>query len=293
MRERGGGAVVGPPARANTPVVGAAPRGAHHRVRPDRAGRLARVRDWEPVTTGHSSALVRRSPDGRSYAKTTPAATSAELRDERERLVWSASVGIGVPRVLDWQERDGRATLVTSALPGTPAGGFPRHRADAVARRLVEFLAALHGIPVRECPFDRRLAVTVPLAAANVAAGRVDETDFDAERRGRTAAGVLADLVAGRERAEALEPADLAVCHGDFCLPNVLLDPDTLEVTGVLDVGRLGVADRHQDIALLTRSLAATDLNPAYGPGPAERVARRTGADPWRTGYYRLLDEFF
>jgi len=49
-------------------------------------------------------------------------------------------------------------------------------------------------------------------------------------------------------RTQALERADLAVCHGDFCLPNVVLDPETLVVTGILDVGRLGIADRHLDL---------------------------------------------
>lgn len=32
---------------------------------------------------------------------------------------------------------------------------------------------------------------------------------------------------------------DFVVRHGDLCLPNELLDPDTLTVTGLIDVGRL------------------------------------------------------
>lgn len=73
----------------------------------------------------------------------------------------------------------------------------------------------------------------------------------------------------------------------------MLIDPETLTVTGIVDVGRLGVADRHLDLALLTGSLASTDLNPTYGPELADWIADRTGADPWRIEYHRLLDEFF
>lgn len=70
----------------------------------------------------------------------------------------------------------------------------------------------------------------------------------------------------------------------------MFLDRETLEVTGILDVGRLGVADRHLDLALFTRSLAAADLN---GPELPDWVRERANVDPWRIEYYRLLDEFF
>jgi aminoglycoside phosphotransferase len=88
---------------------------------------------------------------------------------------------------------------------------------------------------------------------------------------------------------------DLVVCHGDACLPNFLVDPGSFEVTGMIDVHRLGVADRHLDLALATRSMTDTSLNPAYGAGAAETMLAAYGvqADPWRLDFYRLLDEFF
>ncbi len=63
----------------------------------------------------------------------------------------------------------------------------------------------------------------------------------------------------------------------------------------MIDVGRLGVADRHLDLALATRSASDTSLNPAWGPGAAETLLAAYGrpTDPWRLDFYRLLDEFF
>ena len=75
----------------------------------------------------------------------------------------------------------------------------------------------------------------------------------------------------------------------------------------MIDVGRLGVADRHLDLALVTRSMSDTTLNPAFGSAAAEAALAAYGApaaeallttyghpvDPWRLDYYRLLDEFF
>lgn len=68
------------------------------------------------------------------------------------------------------------------------------------------------------------------------------------------------------------------VTHGDFCCPNVLIDPRTLSFVGVLDVRRLGVGDPYVDLAVATMTL--TRLNPQYHEyRPVERVFARYGAN--------------
>lgn len=241
--------------------------------------------DFEPVGTGRSGALVRRSPGGLVHAKTarTPAA-AAELAGERDRLVWLAGaglVGVEVPRVLDWVGGE-RPTLVTSSLPGVPASRVGAGLRQAAYDALREAVGRLHALDVEGCPYDRTLAVTVPLARHAVRSGAVDTDDLDAERAGRSGADLLEELLAGVARATATEQGELVVCHGDATADNVLVDPSTATLVGIVDVGRLGRADRHLDLALLER--AGLDL--AARPWTAD-------ADPWRLDYYRLLDEFF
>ncbi|MDA1359683.1 phosphotransferase [Glycomyces luteolus] len=69
---------------------------------------------------------------------------------------------------------------------------------------------------------------------------------------------------------------DLVVSHGDFMLPNVILDPRTLTVNGVVDVGTLGVAERGRDIHDMVWSLTA-GLNPQYGEAHADRFRKAAG----------------
>jgi kanamycin kinase/streptomycin 3"-kinase/aminoglycoside 3'-phosphotransferase-2 len=250
---------------------------------------------WEQVTTGMSGAVVRRSPDGSAYAKSGRGPSRDDVIDERDRLEWLAGTDLPAAEVLDWEDDGETATVTVRALPGVPMSELPATSTAGAVRSLGLFLRRLHASPRENCPFERWLAVTVPLARLRVDHDLVDESDFDEERSGRSASALLDELLELRPRAEELEVGDLVVCHGDACLPNFLVDPESHEVTGMVDVHRLGVADRHLDLALATRSMANTTLNPAFGPDAADALLAAYGgpADPWRLDFYRLLDEFF
>ena len=85
--------------------------------------------------------------------------------------------------------------------------------------------------------------------------------------------------------------------HGDFCLPNFLLKDDSL--TGVIDLGRAGVADKWCDIALCYRSLK-DNYNGRYDNIKKQGFSKfylfeSLGLKPdWdKIRYYILLDELF
>ncbi|HWD80827.1 MAG TPA: phosphotransferase, partial [Kribbella sp.] len=84
-----------------------------------------------------------------------------------------------------------------------------------------------------------------------------------------------------------------AVTHGDYCAPNVFIDPETLRFTGILDLSRLGAGDRYIDLSLMFKSLRG-GLNPQYGGLPAaRRFVELYGGDPDdpRIEYYITLDD--
>jgi aminoglycoside phosphotransferase len=231
------------------------------------------------VTVGKSGARVSRR-DG-VYRKETDD-PRADLVGEGERLSWLRRHGIPAAEVLECRP----GLLVIAEVPGRSAAApWPVGSRPRVIDALADLTRRLHALPVADCPFDRRLAVAVPEALA----AEVDLDDQDAVRLGWTRGQLVAALLATRPRDE-----DLVVCHGDLSVPNVLFDPDTCEVTGVLDTDRLGVADRWVDLAIATRSITS-HLNPRYGPWAADRYLERYGiaADANKIAFYRLLDEFF
>lgn len=209
---------------------------------------------------------------------------------EAATLVWLGESGLPAAEVLDV----GPGWLITREVIGrTGADPWPEDRRMRVVDALADITRALHALPVSECPFDRTLPTTVPPARAAVSAGHVDLDDLDDERRGWTATQLL-DAV--NEQVPGMLKREVpAVTHGDWCLPNIVLDPHTVTVIGLLDTARVGRADRCTDLALMDRSIRSDRLNPQYNGRHAERYLTRCGhqtADDDKLAFYRLLDEF-
>lgn len=243
--------------------------------------------DWQEITLGESGAQVFFLQGKHNfYLKTAPIPPEFSLLPEKQRLEWLQGK-LPVPELLYFGCDESREYLLTAEINGLPASE-PIFQEDMA--RLVEVLATglrlLHSLPIADCPFDRTLNAVLVEAEQRVQAGLVDESDFDEERLGRTAVEIYQELVTTRPATE-----DLVFTHGDYCLPNILLNPQTYALNGFIDWGRAGIADRYQDIALAARSL---DFN--TGPDWVSYLFECYGldaADVAKIEYYKLLDEFF
>ncbi|WP_085737875.1 APH(3')-II family aminoglycoside O-phosphotransferase [Rhizobium sp. CIAT894] len=218
------------------------------------------------------------------YLKVEAMGPFGELADEAARLDWLKASGLPCPEVIAWESSGGRNRLLISALPGADLASAstltPLMRVELLAAALL----GLHRLPIASCPFDHRLENRIAAAKARMQAGIVDETDFDETRLGKSAETLFAELENRRPGRE-----DLVVTHGDACLPNFIASAEGF--SGYIDCSRLGVADRHQDIALACRSIAHN-----FGGALVQPFLDRYGLttpDPARLHYFQLLDEFF
>ncbi|NTY01149.1 APH(3') family aminoglycoside O-phosphotransferase [Deinococcus sp. JMULE3] len=251
---------------------------------PESLKRVLPAARWERVSGGQSGAQVWKST--RYVLKVQPrtAHAASTLQQERERLRWLAG-RIPAPQVVAFETGGDQDFLAMTRLNGIPMSHpDARLHPERVVNLLARALRELHALPLRDCPFRQTLDVTLPLARERVQAGLIDGSDFDEERAGRSAVSVFNELARTRPPQD-----DLVVTHGDATLDNIILNGEYVE--GLIDVGRLGIADRHADLALAHRSVRS-ELGERYATQFLDLYGRAL-VDDTKLAYYRLHDELF
>jgi aminoglycoside 3'-phosphotransferase II len=207
----------------------------------------------------------------------------AEMKRETAALRWLE--GRAAAARLVWAgEAAGRPAMLTEALDGAALHALAPEKAEAGAIAALRALARLHALPVASCPFDERLAVKLAEARLRLSLGEIAIDRLEPENAATAPEAILAELEARRPLSE-----DLVVTHGDACWPNFILRPDG-EVA-IIDLGRFGVADRHQDLALFVRS--ARRNFPGLDVGALIARHYPVAADPEKLAYFRQLDELY
>jgi aminoglycoside phosphotransferase len=197
------------------------------------------------------------------------------IQAESDRLKWLRSKNLAVPKVELFLEAGRLEYLLMTEIPGHDASQlWPADQIPSIIAKLATGLRAWHDTNTNDCPYQLTLETRI------------------AQARARTKnAGLKLELEALLEHAPKTE--DLVLCHGDPCVPNVLLT-DGLEISGWIDLGRAGVMDRHWDLALIVGSLEM-DLNPQFN-GWSECFLETYGLDVVNREtleFYIQFDRFF
>lgn len=243
-----------------------------------------------PVTEGQSGGVVWRLQKAdcpEMFLKAGRDQVANDIVAEMARIRWLSAFAPG-PEVVQFVATHNEAWLLTSALPGVSAYEYLLS-ANAAGRRaavaaIARFLRVLHALPAVGCPFNSDHNVRLAEAWRNLQAGVVDESDFGQGRQGWTAQQVWA-------RMQSLLPfaAEAVVTHGDFSLGNILIADDG-KVSGCIDFGRLGTADRYQDLSILWDNLEE------FGSKLQQFFLKSYGVDcvdSRRLEFHLCLDEFF
>ena len=167
-------------------------------------------------------------------------AACGTLAREAQMTAYFHKKGMGA-HVLDYVT-DSRDWLLTARVAGEDCT-HERYLADPV--RLCDTLAlalrALHESDHTDCPVQDRTASYLALARENYQKGRFDTSLFSPIIPFPSAEHAYRTLCEGLD---ALGCDTLL--HGDYCLPNIMLN--NWHLSGFIDVGNGGVGDRHIDL---------------------------------------------
>ena len=202
-----------------------------------------------------------------------------------------------VPKIIEAEKQDGYSFLLMSKMPGEMVcTGNSLMNMEATVMALVNGLKKMWEVNIANCPCRNTVSDKLIQAKYNIENNLVDVDDFEPETLSPEGFSSVLDLY---DYLYANRPKeDLVFAHGDFSLPNILVVGD--KITGLIDWGNGGVADRWQDISLCYRGLRKKySKYSLYSENEylkyKELFFKELGIEPdeEKTRYLNLLDEFF
>lgn len=165
---------------------------------------------------------------------------SGSLEKEAKMTKYFYSKGLGA-EVLHYISSD-RDWLLTTAVIGNDCVHEeylmnPKRLCDTVAYELRK----LHETDYTGCPVSDRTAEYLAEAEKNYRTGNYDKSQFP-DSFGYRSAKEAYDILTAEKGALQSK----VLLHGDYCLPNIILN--NWKLSGFIDVGNGGVGDRHIDL---------------------------------------------
>ena len=173
--------------------------------------------------------------DGGLYLKTSQ---KGSLKKEALMDDYFFKKGLGAPEVVKYLEGE-RDWLLTSRVSGEDCThkdylADPKRLCDLLAAKLRE----LHETDFSGCPITDHTGNYLATAEKNYNLGQYDLSYFDESSSKEEAFRIL------QEGKHILKTDTLL--HGDYCLPNIMLD--NWNFSGFIDLGNGGVGERHVDL---------------------------------------------
>jgi aminoglycoside phosphotransferase len=241
-----------------------------------------------PVTQGATNAHVFRivtQTNPHYYLKVirNPQTEDSLLYDKR--IYDWLSGKVPVPEVIFYHKNNECEALCITEVPGDTLdsllGQVPT---EEVVKLYANALRELHSLPVDNSAPVQLLESRLRAARTRIQTNAVSIEDWEEASQGYSPGQLFEILLQEKPLKE-----DLVFTHGDYCFDNIMVSNGTL--SRFIDVGRGGVADRYQDIALAVRTirheLGNEWLNLFY------EVYGLSRPDERKINFYTMLDEFF
>ncbi len=206
---------------------------------PQKIKDLIRNQSYEIDNIGHSGSTVLTFDD--MVLKIEP--HTSNIDDSVETMRWMAE-RVPVPQVLRYEVVDEKSHLLMSKVEGKMScDPYYMEHPDEMVGLLAEGLKMLWSTDIRGCRQSWSLE------------GDMEKVRESLDREwepGKTVVSPNGEVLESPEEVMAwLEEnkpeVELALSHGDYCLPNVFLKDG--KVSGFIDLGASGVADKYLDIA--------------------------------------------
>ena len=220
----------------------------------------------------------------------------SETVDRQVQMMQWLEGKIPVPKVIAYEVEEEKSYLLMSRTSGVMScDTYYLEHSQMLLEALASGLKMLWEVDVTDCPVVRDVDAVLKEARERVEKDLVDVEDAEPTTFGDGGFENPEQLLEWLENHRpAFEPV---LSHGDYCLPNVFLENG--QIKGFIDLGRAGVGDKWNDIALCYRSLKhnfdGTYGGKVYEDFNPDMLFEKLGIEPdWeKIKWYLLLDELF
>lgn len=194
-----------------------------------------------------------------------------------------------IPQVIEYAVENGLSYLLMTRIPGEMCcSPYYMAHSDEMVSLMAEGLKRLWSIDITGCPRECPLENELQEALRRIRNGRLSPDEL-AECGFETA----------EDMAHWLEthpvPYEPVLSHGDYCLPNLLLKDG--KISGFIDIGDIGIADRYSDIVdcwnSLKNNFGGVFGGPVYPDFDPDILFEKLGItiDPEKFRYCRLIEK--
>jgi aminoglycoside phosphotransferase len=205
------------------------------------------------------------------------------VREEASRLIWLQQFQLTAPKIIA-VETVGKTEFVLMTLLRGEASHIVGSAVEpeVVIKPFAQYLRQVHSIPVETCPFGPIVSREIEAAILKLRMDQVDRQAFIAD------VGLKPELVLSRLEVMASIVEENTFTHGDYCLPNLMIDVDGS--VGGLDWGLAGISDIHRDFMS-----AQLTITRNFGKEYVDLFYKHYGisdVDQSKVEFFWLLDRF-
>lgn len=195
---------------------------------------------------------------------------------------------VSVPKVYEFFNREGNYYLLMSEVKGKMLYELLENDIKQTIIIYAKSLKQLHEVDIHD--YDGNRDISTIVSEIKYRLDQIDVNELESQTR-------QWGIQKTYQRLIELLPSkrDLVFVHGDYCMPNILIENGH---PSFIDLGRSGIDDRYNDIAIALRSLKMNiamigqPFLPEYNTLFLETYGIKQ-VDDSKCEFYYLLDEFF
>lgn len=217
------------------------------------------------------------------YLKIMQPEIGRSLEAEKQALIFLERK-IPVPKVIFFSKFQGREFLMTSEIKGD-VSMIAETDEDKLRniKILAQGLRLIHSIDISNCSLQKPLNYLLHTAELRLKEGLVKNKEFDKRWSNRDPENLLNQI-----KNVKIHQIELVFTHGDYCLPNIIIDNG--ELSGFIDLAYAGVNDRYFDLAAVIWSIGFNFGETWIQPFLEEYGIQNIDWD--RVRFYQMLNEF-